>query len=142
MGAYARCRKQSSPIDCRWELTNIPTSLYVSGVPRDRGAETRETFVAVATDLIRRNGYTATTVDDICAGAGLTKGAFFHHFKTKDDLVSACLTQWDAGAAALEANGPFQTLTDPRQRALGYMDLYIAIFDDPGGLRAEWQRGG
>ncbi len=97
----------------------------------DRGAATREKFIGVATELIRRNGYSATSVDDICARAGLTKGAFFHHFKTKDDLVGACLAQWDADAAAMESNAPFQQVTDPRQRALGFMDFYIAVLATP-----------
>jgi TetR/AcrR family transcriptional regulator, transcriptional repressor for nem operon len=100
-------------------------------MPADRGAVTRTKFISVATDLIRRNGYTGTTVDDICARSGLTKGAFFHHFKTKDDLVRACLMQWDAGAAAMESRAPFQQAAHPRDRVLGYMDLYIALFDDP-----------
>lgn len=101
-----------------------------------RGADSRATFIAVATELIRRNGYVATTVDEICARAGLTKGAFFHHFKTKDELGEACLSAWDQSAAAMEARAPFQTISDVRAQAIGYMDFYIALFDNPNLLKS------
>lgn len=102
----------------------------------DRGAATRQNLIAVATDLIRRNGYMATTVDEICARAGVTKGAFFHHFETKDRLAEACLEQWDRGAAVMESRGAFQTVADARKRALGYMDFYIGIFDNPNLVKS------
>jgi TetR/AcrR family transcriptional repressor of nem operon len=123
--------------ECRTsrEVDNIPTSRYSStAVPTTRGADSRRTFIAVATELIRRNGYVATTVDEICARAGLTKGAFFHHFKTKDELGEACLVQWDQGAVAMEARAPFQSMSDARARAIGYMDFYIALFGNPNLL--------
>jgi TetR/AcrR family transcriptional repressor of nem operon len=105
-------------------------------MPQDRGAQTRLTLVGAATDLIRRQGYTATSVDDVCAQARVTKGAFFHHFKTKDRLVEACLAQWDGGAAAMEARAPFQSIAGPHMRAIGYMDFYIGLFDSPGLLKS------
>ena len=40
-----------------------------------------------ALNVIRAKGYAATTVDDICHAAGVTKGSFFHHFESKDDLA-------------------------------------------------------
>jgi TetR/AcrR family transcriptional repressor of nem operon len=101
-----------------------------------RAVATRTAIVAAVSELVRRNGYTATTVDDICAHASVTKGAFFHHFKTKDDAVAAALGQWDAGAAAMEAGAPFQSAKSPRARALGYMDLYISVLDNPAQMKS------
>jgi TetR/AcrR family transcriptional repressor of nem operon len=98
--------------------------------------QTRAALIAAATELIRRTGYTATTVDDICARANVSKGAFFHHFKTKDELVEAALGQWDAGAAAMEANAPYQSAETPRAKALGYMDLYMSLFDNPEVMKS------
>jgi TetR/AcrR family transcriptional regulator, transcriptional repressor for nem operon len=42
--------------------------------------------------LVRRKGLSATSVDDICAAAGVSKGAFFHHFKSKDALARRRIT--------------------------------------------------
>ena len=59
--------------------------------PRKRDAQkTREKLLRSAEHLFVRKGYSATTVDEICKRAGATKGAFFHHFKNKEDLGVAC----------------------------------------------------
>ena len=105
-------------------------------MPQERAAVTRNALIAAATELIRRNGYTATTVDEVCAQAKVSKGAFFHHFKTKDQLVEAALGRWDAGAAAMEANAPFHAAKTPRARVAGYMDLYISVFDNPAVMKS------
>ncbi len=41
-----------------------------------------------------KRGFNATTVDEICAEAGLTKGSFFHHFESKDDIGRAAVKAW------------------------------------------------
>ena len=48
--------------------------------------------------LVRRQGYAATSVDEICTSAGVSKGAFFHHFTSKEALAAAAADQWTAGA--------------------------------------------
>lgn len=52
--------------------------------------KTRQKLLRAAEYLFIRKGYAATTVDEICKRAGATKGAFFHHFKNKEDLGVAC----------------------------------------------------
>lgn len=91
----------------------------------------RQTLIQVGTDLFRRHGYEATTVDQICVQAGVTKGAFFHHFESKEALAEACLAAWDAMAAAMEAGAGFQSLADPVDKVLGYMDSFIGLFSNP-----------
>lgn len=49
----------------------------------------RARLLDAAVETIRTKGYSATTVDELCAAAGVTKGAFFHHFDTKEDLAVA-----------------------------------------------------
>ena len=103
---------------------------------QQRATATREKLVRAATELIRRKGYTATTIDDICEQSAVTKGAFFHHFKTKEDLVEASLVAWDCQAASMVAAAPFQAIKDARKKALGYMDFYTGLFDNPKVLKS------
>jgi TetR/AcrR family transcriptional repressor of nem operon len=76
-------------------------------------AETRSRLLDAARDVIRAQGYAATTVDDICAAAGVTKGAFFHHFESKERLGIAAVEQFGAMASALFGTAPYNTYPDP-----------------------------
>jgi len=60
----------------------------------NRLPETKRKLVDAGVNLMRRRGFNATTVDDICAAAGVTKGAFFHYFKSKDDLATAAVIRF------------------------------------------------
>src|ERR1700730_17651293 len=81
--------------------------------------------------VIRAQGYSATTVDDICRAAGLTKGAFFHHFKTKEDLAVAAAAHFWEMVERLSGAAPYRELADPLDRLLGYIDFRSAIIDRP-----------
>jgi TetR/AcrR family transcriptional repressor of nem operon len=80
-----------------------------------------------ALQVIRTKGYTAATIDDICAAAGVTKGSFFHHFKGKVELALAAVDYWNALTGGLFANAPYQQIADPRQRVLAYIDFRAAL---------------
>ena len=56
--------------------------------------ESKTKLLDAALHVIRVKGYAATTVDDICHEAGVTKGSFFHHFKSKDELALAATSYW------------------------------------------------
>lgn len=77
--------------------------------------------------LVREKGYAATTIDDICAAAGLTKGSFFHHFKTKEELAVAAADHFAAMAAGVFESAPYRAAEDPLDRVLGYVDFRAAI---------------
>jgi TetR/AcrR family transcriptional repressor of nem operon len=59
--------------------------------------------------------------------AGLSKGSFFHHFKTKEELALAAADHFAAMADRAFASGPYQLAADPLERLLGYVDFRIAI---------------
>ena len=80
-----------------------------------------------ALQVIRTKGYTATTIDDICASASLTKGSFFHHFKSKEDLALAAIDHWNTMTGGLFAQADYHQLADPRDRVLAYIDLRAEI---------------
>ena len=54
-----------------------------------KGADTRATLIAVARDLFGAQGFADTSLDEVVAEAGVTKGALYHHFRGKEDLFAA-----------------------------------------------------
>lgn len=80
-----------------------------------------------ALKVIRSKGYSATTLDDICAAADVTKGSFFHHFSGKEDLALAAVTHWNDVTGGLFASAPYQQVPDPRERILAYIDFRAQI---------------
>ena len=103
----------------------------IAVMPKSSGENARDKLVGVGTDLMRRNGYTATTVDEICSAAGLTKGAFFHHFPSKEALAAECLHQWPATMASLHRSAAYQSIDDPVEKVLASIDFMIEIFKNP-----------
>lgn len=83
----------------------------------------RDKLLEAALGLIREKGYSATTVDELCARAGVTKGAFFHYFKSKEELGIAAAQHWSAITSALFEQAPYHEPEDPLERVLGYIDF-------------------
>jgi TetR/AcrR family transcriptional repressor of nem operon len=117
-------------------LDEIPTSWYVSSMVKKDGENAREGLIVAATELFRRNGYVATTVDEICTEAGVTKGAFFHHFASKEALAEACLDKWTAGFMAMIDAAPFHAINDPVEKLTGCMDFFIAALGNPQFMKS------
>ncbi len=82
-----------------------------------------------ALHVIRAQGYAGSSVDDICRQAGVTKGSFFHHFKSKDELAVAATEHWSGVTGNLFASAPFRSIADPRERVLAYIDLRAALIE-------------
>jgi len=94
--------------------------------------DARSRLLDAALTLIRTKGFSATTVDEICAAAGVTKGAFFHHFRSKDELGVASADHWSETTGALFADAPYHKLADPLDRILAYVDFRKALLQ--GGV--------
>ena len=89
--------------------------------------DSKSKLLDAALHVIRAKGYTATTVDDICRQAGVTKGSFFHHFKSKEDLALNAVAHFSAMAEGLFSGAPFTAASDPLNRLLGYVEFRAAI---------------
>ena len=89
--------------------------------------ESKIKLLNASLDAIRAKGYSATTVDDICHVAGVTKGSFFHHFKSKDDLALAAAAHWSQMTEAFFADAPYRRYADSLDRLLGYVDFRVGL---------------
>ena len=103
-----------------WHMTTQPVERSPSGSARSK-------LLDAALSIIREKGYTATSVDELCAQAGVTKGAFFHHFKSKDALGVAAAHHWSEITGAFFETAPYHKHSDPLERVLGYLDFRKAI---------------
>lgn len=86
----------------------------------ERG-DARTRLLEAARDVVRSKGFAATTVDDLCKAADVTKGAFFHHFKSKDALGVAAAEFWTETTSAFFEGAPYHAPTDPFDRVLAYI---------------------
>jgi len=71
-------------------------------------------------------GYPATTVDEICELAGVSKGSFYHSFASKEALGLAVLAAFQARNAQLISDGPQALVADPVHRAIELLDHLLA----------------
>ncbi|HEY6488556.1 MAG: TetR/AcrR family transcriptional regulator [Terracidiphilus sp.] len=89
--------------------------------------ESKTRFLEAALQVIRSKGYSATRIEDVCEAAGLTKGSFFHHFSSKEELAIAAADYWSEITSALFASAPYHTPADPLDRILAYVDFRKAL---------------
>jgi len=83
----------------------------------------KEKLLDAALSLIREQGFAATTVDALCERAGVTKGAFFHHFESKDALGVAAVEHWSRTTGALFRAAPYHEAPDALGRVRAYLEL-------------------
>lgn len=92
---------------------------------------TKEKLLDAAQRLMLAKGFPATTVEEICETAGLTKGSFFHYFESKDDLGKAVLDRYaERGLGALDT-ASFRRQSDPLKRIIASIDFWIDRINDP-----------
>ena len=89
--------------------------------------ESKRKILEAAIRVIRAKGYNATRIEDVCEAAGLTKGSFFHHFKSKEDLALAAAEYWRVMTGEVFCSAPYHSLRDPVDRLLAYVDFRKAI---------------
>jgi TetR/AcrR family transcriptional repressor of nem operon len=92
--------------------------------------ESKTKLLNAAPQAIRTSGYAATTADDICHWAGVTKGSLLHHFKTQDELAIAAVERWNAMTGGFFATASCHQAKDPLDRLFGYVAFRAAILTD------------
>jgi TetR/AcrR family transcriptional repressor of nem operon len=114
-------------------------------MPRD-GSITRNKIMDAAQQMVLEVGLSGTSVDKVIDQAGITKGTFFYHFKTKQDLAAALIERY----ANEDEHHFFATLEkaeqlsrDPLQQLLIFVGLFIEMTEQledpfPGCLYASY----
>ena len=110
-------------------IDNIPTGWYfLNAMEKITGKPTaRSKILIAALSVIRAKGFAATSVDDLCSAAGVTKGAFFHHFASKNELAVAAAEFWSETTGSFFASASYHNHADPLDRVLGYIDFRKSI---------------
>lgn len=92
----------------------------------ERGSARRRLLEA-ARQIVRVKGFAATTIDDLCNAAAVTKGAFFHNFDSKNALGVAAAEYWAETTCDFFAGAPYHVATDALDRLLAYVAFRKAI---------------
>ena len=82
-----------------------PTTESAGETRPDRGSATRARIIAVATSLFTTHGYDGTSIEAVLAETGLSRGALYHHFSSKDELFVAVLEAIEAEIAEATVKG-------------------------------------
>ena len=99
---------------------------------QQRGEETRKRLLDAAQEAFALYGYDGTSVAEICRRTGVTKGAFYHHFPSKQDVFLELLERWLEGVNAQLAALRAQSRTVP-QELVSMTDTMQRVFQEAGG---------
>jgi TetR/AcrR family transcriptional regulator, transcriptional repressor for nem operon len=92
----------------------------------------REKLIEAAIATVRYKGFSATSVDEICQAAGVTKGAFFHHFASKEALAVAAASAWtDIAEQRIFTAPDWVRIADPLDRLMGHIEFRLAMLNGP-----------
>jgi len=94
--------------------------------------ETRLRLIEAAVRLMLRQGFAATTADQICEESGLSKGAFFHHFESKEELTRAAVAWWGDMGTGLYSAAWSGAESDPLAQLHRMLDIMISFTERPG----------
>ncbi len=105
-------------------------------MPKD-GSVTRDKILDAALKLILQKGFGSTSVDNVIAEVGITKGAFFYHFKSKRDMAVALIRKFvdNDNAHLIDGKSEVEKYShDPLQQLLALISLFeqqFAELEDP-----------
>jgi len=99
-------------------------------------SSTKKALLDAAMGLMLKKGYAATSLDEICKAAGVTKGGLFHYFAGKEALAEAVLAHFCEGRNAHLRAASFQSEADPLDRLFGILDFILGMVADPNSPKS------
>ncbi len=91
----------------------------------------RERILEAAQSLILSKGFPATRVDEVCVAAGVTKGSFYHHFESKDELAMVLVDHYYVTLAEQLCAGEWAGERDSVDRLRAFLDHAIKVVKGP-----------
>ena len=91
----------------------------------------KQKLLDAARELMLAKGYTATSVEEVCEAAGLTKGSFFHYFEGKEHLGRLLAERFYASWQQMSQSAPFRRKQDPLDRVFGHVDFFLEMSRTP-----------
>jgi AcrR family transcriptional regulator len=108
------------------QVVRRATSLGSARPRHDRSTATKHALVGVARDKFATQGFVGTSLDEIVAGADVTKGALYHHFHGKQDLYAAVVAVVEDEARE-RIRARVADVVDPWERALVGLREFLAV---------------
>src|SRR5215203_609694 len=106
-------------------VPRVPGVAVSGGSRRQQySASTKRALVDVAEELFTENGYAATSLDAIVAGAEVTKGALYHHFSGKQALFEAVFERVETDASRM-INKALKGKRDPWEKAQAGLRAFL-----------------
>lgn len=95
--------------------------------PQMSKEERREQIIQAAIACFSRKGYHLTTMDDIVAESGLSKGSLYWHFKNKKDVLFSVM-YWYFDQVAVSLQGIVKDIPGASQKIQVLLDMFVRIF--------------
>ena len=117
-------------MDAEEEADSLSLESMPPGRRADYAASTRRALIDAARALFAQNGYAETSLDDVVAEAGVTKGALYHHFDNKKELFAAVVEIVEEHVMELVAAGP-SAQRDPWKALVRGVERYLDACLEP-----------
>jgi AcrR family transcriptional regulator len=112
----------------------VPSQAKPRRTQKERSETTTAQLLAAARELFARQGYGATSLDQIAAAVDVTKGALYHHFAGKREVFRAVCEQEQARLSELQS-AAFRSKRDPWAGLQAGCEAYLQAAVDPGVQR-------
>ena len=119
---------------------NVLRSVHGTSRRQEYSASTKRALVDVAQELFTERGYAGTSLDEIVAGARVTKGALYHHFSGKQALFEAVFERVEDDAARAIQRA-LKGHRDPWAKAQAGLRAFLAVVQEPRYRRIVIQEG-